>query len=222
LISTYKGDFSKHVTDIRTAPKIRMLWDSISLHLVKENKKFVYKNVKVGGRAAEFEDAMQWMTDTGLIHKVNKVENPKIPLKMHYRKDYFKLYMIDIGLLAAQAEISPADILANKADIVDDMNGALAEQFVLQELKTAGISPIFYWGRESGTAEVDFLIQHNGEIIPLEVKSAKHTKSQSLKVYMEKYNPAHTIRTSLKNYGVENNLYSIPLYLISELQNLLN
>jgi len=232
LIDTYKGDFSKHIDDPRTEPKIRMLWDSISLHLVKENKKFVYKNVKSGSRAAEFENAMQWLVDTGLVYKINKVETPKIPLKMHYKEDYFKLYMVDIGLLGAQAEIKPADIMASGADIVDDMNGALAEQFVCQELKAARVSPLFYWGREGSTAEVDFITQGNsehrsGEIIPIEVKSAKHTKSQSLKVYMHEYKPAHSVRASLKNYGVaqtqfaqanfSGNLHSVPLYLISEL-----
>ena len=217
LLLSYKGDFSKHINDPRTEPKIRILWDSISLHLVRENKKFVYKNVKAGGRAAEFETAMQWLVDTGLIYKINKVETPKIPLKMHYKEDFFKLFMLDIGLLGAQAEIKPADILAAGRDIVDDMNGALAEQFVCQELKAAKVSPLLYWGRQSSTAEVDFLTQDNGEIIPIEVKSAKHTKSQSLKVYMQEYKPKHAIRTSLKNYGVVDNLYSVPLYMISQL-----
>ncbi|MDR2543040.1 MAG: AAA family ATPase [Treponema sp.] len=215
LITTYKGDFSKHINDPRTEPKIRMLWDSISLHLVKENKKFIYKNVKSGGRAAEFENAMQWLVDTGLVYKICKVETPKIPLKMHYKEDFFKLYMLDIGLLGAQAEISPADILSVKADIVDDMNGALAEQFVCQELKAAKISPLFYWGRESSTAEIDFITQGNGEIIPIEVKSAKKTKSQSLKVYINEHNPKTAIRTSTKNYGRADNLYSVPLYMVS-------
>jgi predicted AAA+ superfamily ATPase len=107
-----------------------------------------------------------------------------------------------------------ADILAHPADIVDDMNGALAEQFVLQELKVSGVRPIFYWGRDEGTAEIDFITQTNGEIIPIEVKSAKHTKSQSLKVYMQTFHPARAVRTSLKNYGQANGLYSIPLYMI--------
>jgi predicted AAA+ superfamily ATPase len=215
LLADYKGDFSKHV-DIKNTPKIRMLWDSIPVHLFKENKKFVYKNVKIGGRAAEFEEAMQWLADTGLIYKINKVETPKIPLKMHCKEDFFKLYMLDIGLFCAKAEIKPADIFAPKADMVDDMNGVLAEQFVLQELKASGISPIFYWGRVQGTAEIDFITQADGEIIPIEVKSSKNTKSQSLKVYMQEFHPKRAIRTSLKNYGQENGLYSIPLYMIGK------
>jgi len=216
LLTTYKGDFSKHLNDPRTEPKIRMLWDSISLHLVKENKKFMYKNIKSGGRAAEFENALQWLADTGLVHKINKVETPKLPLKMHFKEEVFKLYMLDIGLLGAQAEIRPADIMAAGTDIVDDMNGALAEQFVCQELKAAKVSPLFYWGRKDSTSEIDFLIQGNSEIIPVEVKSAKRTKSQSLKVYMQEYKPKHAVRASLKNYGVVENLVSIPLYLIAQ------
>jgi predicted AAA+ superfamily ATPase len=238
LLAAYKGDFSKHIASPRAEPKIRMLWDSISLHLVKENKKFVYKNIKTGGRAAEFEEAMQWLVDTGLVYKINKVEKPKIPLKMNYMEDHFKLYMLDIGLFGAQAEIKSADILMAGTDIVSDMNGALAEQIVCQELKAAKISPLIYWGRQNSTAEVDFLTQGNGtaggsEIIPIEVKSAKHTKAQSLKVYINEYKPVHAVRTSLKNYGVQEltayaendqsvNLYSIPLYLISELSEILN
>jgi predicted AAA+ superfamily ATPase len=232
LIKTYKGDFSKHINTPYTETKIRMLWDAIPLHLVKENKKFLYSNIKSGGRAAQFEDAMQWLVDTGLVYKINKVEKPKIPLKMNYKENFFKLYMIDIGLFGAQAEIKSADILAAGSDIVGNMNGALAEQFVCQELKAAKISPLFYWGRQNSTAEVDFLIQGNGdaasgsdasgsEIIPIEVKSAKHTKAQALKVYMQEHKPAHAVRTSLKNYGIEGNLYSVPLYLISQLLGLI-
>ena len=227
LITTYKGDFSRHINDPRTEPKIRMLWDSIPLHLVKENKKFVYRNVKSGGRAAEFENAMQWLVDTGLVYKINKVETPKLPLKMHYKEDFFKLYLLDIGLLGALAEIGPADILSSAADLVDDMNGALAEQFVCQELKAAKVSPLFYWGREGSTAEIDFITQGSpeycpGEIIPIEVKSAKHTKSQSLKVYMQEHKPAHAVRVSLRNFGIVRansmgNLYSVPLYFVSQL-----
>jgi predicted AAA+ superfamily ATPase len=221
LLDDYGSDFSKHISDQRTAAKIRMLWDSVPLHLFKENKKFVYKNIKTGGRAAEFEEAMQWLKDTGLIHRINKVETPKIPLTMYYKEDFFKLYMLDIGLFCAKAEINPADILLQGIDIVDNMNGALAEQFVLQELKTAGVSPLFYWGREKSTAEVDFIIQAGGGIVPIEVKSAKNTRAQSLKVYRNDYRPAHAVRTSLKNYGVVDNLYSIPLYMISEIVNVI-
>lgn len=145
---------------------------------------------------------------------------------MYYKEDYFKLYMLDIGLFGAQAEIRPENILGVNADAVDDMNGALAEQFVCQELKAAKVSPLFFWGRKDSTAEIDFLTQNGGEIIPIEVKSAKHTKSQSLKVYMQEHKPARAVRTSLKNYGFAQtkfggDLYSVPLYVISQLTDLI-
>jgi predicted AAA+ superfamily ATPase len=222
LLTDYRGDFSKHIRDPRIAPKIRMLLDSVPSNLFKGNKKFVYKNVKIGGRSAEFEEAMQWLVDTGLVYKINRIEVPRIPLAMHYKESFFKLYMLDIGLFCAKAEITPADIFTPNVDLAGDMNGVLAEQFVLQELKSAGVSPIFYWGREgSGIAEIDFITQANGEIIPIEVKSAKNTKAQSLKVYMKEYKPKYAIRASLKNYGVSGNLYSVPLYLIGEMEHLL-
>jgi len=219
LLTDYRGDFSKHI-GLHDIPKVGMLWDSIPVHLAKEKKKFVYKEIKTGGRAAEFENAMQWLVDTGLVYKINRVDTPHMPLAANQSFGIFKLYMLDIGLFGAKAEISPRDIFAPNVDISGCFNGALAEQFVCQELKSARISPLFYWGREKSQAELDFLTQSNGEIIPIEVKSARHTKAKSLQVYMREYNPAHAVRSSLKNYGVEGNLYSVPLYMISELMNI--
>ncbi|MBR1604552.1 MAG: ATP-binding protein [Alphaproteobacteria bacterium] len=222
LLTEYRGDFSKHI-DAKDAPRVRMLWDSIPLHLFKENKKFIYKHIKQGGRVAEFEVAMQWLVDTGLVYKIYKTENAKLPLSMHFIRDYFKLYMMDIGLFCAQAEIKPAEILLHGTDIVSNMNGALAEQFVLQELKCSGISSLYYWGRENpATAEIDFITDTNeGCIIPIEVKSANNTKAKSLKVYIAENNPKYAIRTSLNQYRVTDNLYDIPLYMISQIQQLL-
>jgi predicted AAA+ superfamily ATPase len=216
LLVDYKGDFSRHV-GLHDIPKVSMLWDSIPLHLVKEKKKFVYKEIKTGARAAEFENAMQWLVDTGLVYKINRVDNPQIPLIANQSFGIFKLYMLDIGLFGAKAEISPRDIFTPNVDITGNFNGALAEQFVCQELKSAKVSSLFYWGREKSQAELDFLIQNEGEIIPIEVKSTRHTKAKSLYVYMNEYKPEHAIRTSLKNYGIEGNLYSLPLYMISDL-----
>ena len=129
----------------------------------------------------------------------------------------FKLYMLDIGLFGAKAEISARDIFSPDIDISGSFNGALAEQFVCQELKTAKVSPLFYWGREKSRAELDFITQCNGEIVPIEVKSGQRTKAKSLQVYINEYNPAHAVRASLRNYGAEGGLYSVPLYMISDL-----
>ena len=213
LLSDYKGDFSRHI-GLHEIPKVNMLWDSIPIHLIKEKKKFVYKEIKTGGRAAEFENAMQWLLDTGLVYKVNRVDNPQIPLIANQSFGIFKLFMLDIGLFGAKSNISPRDIFAPNTDITGCFNGALAEQFVCQELKSENIS-LFYWGKEKGQAELDFIIQSNGEIIPVEVKSGQNTKAKSLQVYINEYNPAHAVRTSLKNFGIEKNLYSVPLYMIS-------
>jgi predicted AAA+ superfamily ATPase len=224
LLIDYKGDFSKHIS-VYDFPKVGMLWDSIPVHLTKEKKKFVYKEIKTGARAAEFENAMQWLVDTGMVYKINRIENPQIPLTANQSFGFFKLYMLDIGLFGAKTEISPRDIFSPNVDISDNFNGAMAEQFVCQELKCTRYDSwqtksLFYWSREKSQAELDFLIQYDGEIIPIEVKSARHTKSKSLQVYSQEYKPKYAVRTSLKNFGVEGNLYSIPLYMIGNLFNL--
>jgi len=222
LLTEYRGDFSKHI-DKKDAPRVRMLWDSIPLHLFRENKKFVYKHVKVGGRAAEFEIAMQWLVDTGLVYKINKTECPKLPLAMHYLPEHFKLYMMDIGLFGAMAGIQPSDLLLQGTDIVSDMYGALAEQFVLQELKASGIVSLFYWGREgSARSELDFVTQIDGKgVVPIEVKSASNTKAKSLQVYIKMYQPQVSVRTSLNQYRTTDGLYDIPLYMISQMEQLI-
>jgi predicted AAA+ superfamily ATPase len=225
LLIDYRGDFSKHIS-VHDIAKVGILWDSIPIHLAKEKKKFMYKEIKTGARAAEFENAMQWLVDTGLVHKINRIDNPQIPLSTNQTFGFFKLYMLDIGLFGAKAEISPRDIFAPNVDISDNFNGAMAEQFVCQELKCVRhdswhLNPLYYWGREKSQAELDFLTQHNGEIIPIEVKSARHTKAKSLQVYIQEYKPKYAVRTSLKNYGVEGSMHSIPLYMISKLLELL-
>lgn len=221
ILIDFNGDFTKHI-GLHDIPKVNILWNSIPIHLVKEKKKFIYKEIKAGARASAFENAMQWLVNTGLVYKINRVHTPKIPLASYQSFGIFKLYMLDIGLFCAKAEVSPRDIFEPNTDITDNFNGALAEQFVCQELKTAGVSPLFYWGREKGDAELDFITQYNGEVIPIEVKSAKNTKAKSLQVYRNAYNPARVVRTSLRNFGVENGLYSIPLYLIVELTRIIS
>ncbi|MCQ2599547.1 MAG: AAA family ATPase [Alphaproteobacteria bacterium] len=222
LLKEYRGDFSKHIPK-KDETRVRMLWDSIPLHLFKENKKFIYKNVKVGGRAAEFEISMQWLIDTGLVYKIYKTEHPTIPLSMHFIQDNFKLYMMDVGLFCAMADIKQSDLLLQGADIVNDMFGAISEQFVLQELKAAGVDKLYYWGRDgSGQAEVDFVIQmEKYGIVPIEVKSANNTKAKSLKKYISEYNPKYVVRTSLNQYRVNEPIYDIPLYMISQVLQIL-
>jgi predicted AAA+ superfamily ATPase len=213
ILDNYKGDFSKHIKGV-DIPKVRMLWDSIPTHLAKEKKKFIYKEIKSGGRAAEFENAMDWLVNTGLVYKVMRTETAKIPLLSYQQRDIFKLFMLDIGLLCAHSKIDMKTFLQPDANIFDDFKGALTEQFVLQELKNLTTNPILYWVNEKGHSEIDFVLQYNGEIIPIEAKSSENARAKSLKVYMDMEKPAHAVRTSLKNYGVRDNLYSVPLYMM--------
>jgi predicted AAA+ superfamily ATPase len=215
ILNNYKSDFLKHIksSDI---PKVRMLWESIPVHLAKEKKKFVYKEIKTGGRAAEFENALDWLVQTGLVHKVSKVNEAKMPLISYENKEHFKLFMLDIGLLGAMANLDISAFFSAEQEVFSEFKGALAEQFALQELKTLKRMPIYYWASESGKAEVDFVLQMKNSIIPLEIKSSAHVKSKSLAVYMQKYKPECAIRASLKNYGKDENLLSLPLYLMRE------
>ncbi len=213
ILDDYKGDFSKHIKGV-DIPKVRMLWDSIPTHLAKEKKKFIYKEIKSGGRAAEFENAMDWLVNTGLVYKVMRTETAKIPLLTYQQRDIFKLFMLDIGLLCAHSKVDIKTFLQPDANIFDDFKGALTEQFVLQELKNLTTNPILYWANEKGHSEIDFVLQYNGEIVPIEAKSSENERAKSLKVYMDMEKPAHAVRTSLRNYGIKNNLYSIPLYMM--------
>ncbi|MDR1418726.1 MAG: ATP-binding protein [Endomicrobium sp.] len=220
ILNNYKSDFSKHIKSTDIA-KVRMLWDSIPFHLAKEKKKFMYKEIKQGGRASEFENAMDWLVNTGLVYKVSRTTDPKIPLASHAEREFFKLYMLDVGLLCAKSLLNITTLAFPNNSIFAEFKGALSEQYVLQELKILKHLPIFYWGNASGKSEVDFILQYENEIVPLEVKSDLNTKSYSLSVYIEKYLPSRVIRTSLKNYGKAPPLYSIPLYMIESIKDIL-
>ena len=197
-----------------------MIWNSIPVHLAKEKKKFIYKELKKGARTYAYEDAMKWLFDTKLVYKVSQA-TPAMPLSRNAQIEAFKLYMLDIGLLCAKSNLSIKTFFESDNVILGEFKGALTEQFVLQELKANSDYPVFYWTNDSGQAEVDFLLQCENEIVPLEVKSGFQTKAKSLNVYMEKYNPKLAIKSSLKNYGKNENLLSVPLYLLGNLGNLI-
>jgi predicted AAA+ superfamily ATPase len=220
ILFSYKEDFFKHIksSDI---PKVRMLWDSIPVHLAKEKKKFVYKEIKQGGRAAEFENAMNWLVNTGLVYKISNTQEAKIPLIAYEERDSFKIYMHDIGLLAASAKLDIKTFFSAEHDVFREFKGAIAEQFVLQELKPKNL-PICFWSNSTGKAEVDFVIQYQDKILPLEVKSGENVKAKSLGVYMEKYKPQTALRTSLSNYSKNGNLIDIPLYTIGQLEEIIS
>ena len=221
ILQNYKNDFSKHISS-QDIPKVRMLWDSIPVHLAREKKKFIYRDVKSGGRASEFENAMDWLINTGLVYKIPRTLTPNLPLARDQEREAFKLFMLDIGLLCAKINVDLSVFYEANPKIFLDFHGAISEQYVCQELKATCENPLFYWGRDKGAAEIDFIMQYKNEIIPIEVKSERHTQSKSLKVYMEEYNPKTAVRISLKNIGVNNTLHSVPLYLIGSLLDVLN
>jgi len=219
ILLDYRSDFTKHISS-PNIPKVGMIWDSIPLHLAREKKRVVYKDIKKGGRASEFENALQWLIDTGLVYKTSRVNLPQIPLSGYADRNQFKLYMLDVGLLAAKADIDLKYFLYPDSSILGSYHGALTEQFIMQELQAAGFSP-YYWGRDKGEAELDFLVQCHGEVIPIEVKSGIRKRSKSLDVYRELYSPPHAVRATLNNLGKTRDLHSIPLYLMVRLREIL-
>jgi len=208
IISGYENDFAKYAT-VDIVPKIRMVWHSIIGQLAKENKKFMYGQLKKGARAKDFESAINWLTNAGLLKKCLQVTKPVIPLKSYADYDRFKLYLLDIGLLNAMANISK-QILLNKNQILMEFKGALTEQFVGQELSVH--TDLFYWSAENASAEIDFVWQKEHGIIPIEVKAEENLKAKSLKVFVEKYKPTNAVRTSMSFYRKEEWLENIPLY----------
>ena len=220
ILDNYKADFSRHIKGI-DIPKVRMLWDSIPAHLSKEKKKFIYKEIKTGGRASEFENAMDWLVNTGLVYKIAKTTEPKLPLISYAERESFKLYMLDVGLLSAKSGLDIKTFYQSDHEVFKEFKGAIAEQYVMQELKTLGHIPIFYWGSATGKAEVDFILQYGNNIVPVEVKSDLNKKSYSLNVYMETYRPEQAVRTSLNNFGINAGLHSLPLYMMESLREVL-
>ncbi len=208
ILLGYENDFAKYAP-IEIVPKIRLVWQTLISQLAKENRKFTYGQVKKGSRAKDFETAINWLTDAGLVLKVPYVEKPTMPLNAYANMDSFKLFLLDIGLLNAIAKIDQK-ILLEKNNILTEFKGALTEQFVAQQLKIN--HDIYYWAAPNATAEVDFLIQFQNDIIPIEVKAEENLKSKSLKVFVEKYKPNTAIRTSMNGFREQDWLTNVPLY----------
>ena len=221
ILDSYKSDFSRHIKGV-DIPKVRMLWDSLPVHLSKEKKKFIYKEIKTGGRASEFENAMDWLVQTGLVYKISKTNEPKLPLSSYAEREILKLYMLDVGLLSAKSTLDIKTFYESNHEVFKEFKGAITEQYIAQELKILGSLPIFYWGSATGKAELDFIFQYGNDIVPVEVKSDLNKKSLSLNVYREKYRPKQAIRTSLNHFGIDQGLYSIPLYMIESLKEILD
>jgi len=217
ILTAYEQDFSKHAPN-EVVPRIRMLWNSIPAQLTKENKKFIYGLIKEGARAKEYELAMLWLTDCGLVHKVHRVTSPNLPLKAYEDLKAFKLFLADVGLLSCMVRLRQ-DILLDGSKMFTEFKGALTEQYVLQQLKTLKNIETYYWTNDRGNAEVDFLIDNGRAVIPLEVKAEVNLQAKSLKTYRDKFGPEISFRTSMADYKKEDWLINLPLYAIEFIEN---
>jgi predicted AAA+ superfamily ATPase len=209
ILEAYENDFSKHAP-IAQLPRIRMIWQSIVGQLAKENSKFIYNVLRSGARAKDFELAIEWLKDAGLIHKVTRISKPGLPINSYADWSDFKIYLSDVGLLCAMGGLTP-EILLKENDLFLEFKGIISEQFILQQLVSQSYQA-FYWNPENARSEVDFVIQKDNIVIPIEVKSATNLKSRSLRVYFDKYQPKVCIRTSLSGYQKQDWVQNIPLY----------
>lgn len=215
ILEAYEQDFSKHAP-LEIVPKIRMVWNSIPSQLAKENKKFLYGLVREGGRAKEYETAIMWLCDCGLVYKIERVKGGGIPLKAYVDQKAFKLFVVDVGLLGCMTGLSPK-ILLDGNDLFTEFKGALTEQYVCQQLKTLENLSIYYYTNDRGSCEVDFVVDTGERTVPVEVKAEVNLKAKSLKTYYEKYQPEISIRTSMADYRPEEWLMNLPLYAIEEI-----
>ena len=217
ILTAYDSDFGKHAP-VSIVPRIRQIWNNIPAQLSRENKKYVYGLIRKGARAKDYELALSWLEDAGLIYRVSRIETPRIPLKAYENFDAFKIYTLDVGLLTAMTDLS-AQTLLEGDEIFTEFKGALTEQYVLEELKNRHLYAA-YWSRDKGSqAEVDFIVQLDDQIVPIEVKAEENLQSKSLRVYRDKCKPSYVVRTSLSNYRKDDWLTNIPLYMISQIDN---
>ena len=215
ILAAYEQDFSKHAPN-EIVPKIRMLWNSIPSQLSKENKKFIYGLVREGARAKEYETAIMWLSDCGLVHKISRVNSAGIPLRAYEDLKAFKLFVLDVGMLGCMAGLRQGTLLDGN-DLFVEFKGALTEQYVCQQLKTIDDLGIYYYTNDRGSCEIDFVIDTGEQIIPVEVKAETNLKAKSLKTYRERFDPELSIRTSMADYKKEDWLLNLPLYAIENI-----
>ena len=208
ILASYLNDMSKY-NNLNEIKKTRLVYDNITVQLSKKNTRFQYKLIKKGGRASEFENAIEWLCLSGIVSQVYKVEQIKKPLENYRDIDAFKIYVSDLGLLCAKKDLAADDILYMVEEL-NDFKGGMAENYVNVQLSINGYNT-YYW-ESKRAAEIDFIIQRDGKLIPIEVKSADNTRANSLKVYMDTYNPAYAIKLSTKNFAFEDNKKLVPLY----------
>lgn len=212
IIRMYRNDFSKHIPS-RDFSKVCLVFDSIAVQLAKENKKFFFGNVKKGARSSDFENAIEWLMNAGLVHKVSKVNEPHVPLAAYKDISSYKLFFLDVGLLGAMTELDSVSIIEGNK-LFMEFKGALTEQYVLQELKAQTNYTPYYFCTSSSRFKKDFIIQKDNQIVPIEVKAATNIKSPSLKAFFEKYNPEKSIRFSTLPYKDQGWMINYPLYAV--------
>jgi len=215
ILISYLNDFSKHAPK-EIVPRINMVWKSIPAQLSRENKKFMYGLIKEGSRAKDFELAIQWLLDCGLLHQCFRISRPYLPLSAYQDFSAFKLYHNDVGLLCAMAKL-PLKTILDGNRIFIEFKGALTENFVIQQLLLNEENSVYYWTNENSSAEVDFVIQDDDEIIPVEVKSGSNVRSVSFRFFCDKFKPKRAIRLSLSGYHEEEWMTNFPLYAIQSI-----
>jgi uncharacterized protein len=211
ILRTYELDFAKHAPPA-IVPRIRMMWNGVTAQLAKENKKFIYSAIQTGARAKDYELALHWLIEAGLVHKVCNISQATMPLKAYEDFNHFKLYLLDVGLLCAMANIDEQIILQHNLQLTH-FKGAITEQFVLQQLIQN--NKMYYWSASNGQAEIDFVLEKNGHVIPIEVKAETNLQAKSMKVYQQKFAPTLAIKTSMVPFSVNNDLHNIPLFAIN-------
>ncbi|WP_331469106.1 ATP-binding protein [Porcincola intestinalis] len=213
LLAYYQQDFSKHA-EPRLTERLNLVWSSIPVQLAKENRKFIYGQIRQGARAKDFELAIQWLSDCGLIHVIHRVTKPGYPLKAYEDLNAFKIYLLDVGLLGAMADLSSNTIVEGNR-IFTEFKGALAEQYVLQELIAEDHLNPMYYSAENSRMEIDFIVQKGDEVIPIEVKAEENLRAKSLRSYCEKYKPKTAVRFSMSDYREQDWMVNVPLYEIN-------
>lgn len=220
ILAAYEQDFSKHAPN-EIVPRLRMLWNCIPSQLAKENKKFIYGLVREGARAKEYEAAIMWLSDCGLVHRIGRVNSAGIPLRAYEDMKAFKLFILDVGLLGCMAGLHPRTLLDGN-ELFIEFKGALTEQYVCQQLKTIEDLGVYYYTNDRGSCEIDFIVDTGEQIIPVEVKAEVNLRAKSLKMYHEKFSPAIAIRSSMSDYKKEEWLINLPLYAIDQIKVIAN
>ena len=215
ILAAYEQDFSKHAP-VEIVPRLRMLWNSIPSQLAKENKKFIYGLIREGARAKNYETAIMWLSDCGLVHKVTRVNAAGIPLRAYEDLKAFKLFVVDVGLLGCMTGLRQRTLLEGN-DLFVEFKGALTEQYVCQQLKTMEDLDVYYYTNDRGSCEVDFIIDTGEQVVPVEAKAEVNLRAKSLKTYYEKFSPQISVRTSMADYKREEWLVNLPLYAIDQI-----